>query len=137
MSQTSRELLRASNFAILLSLQISKHFTGLHTLKAQSPGKFLNRAITFAELLFIASSLLGCASSGVVKNATPILTSKPVSLDFVFVQTSSSLNNLDPEKAVLNQSIITGLKQKEIFGVVSGKWEDASAVRGAEFALRS
>ena len=99
------------------------------------PSKVLKRAINFTALLFVAAILTSCASSGVVRNATPILTSKPVSLDFVYVETSSSLSDLDPEKAVLNQSIITGLKQKEIFGVVSGKWEEVSTGTGLRIKI--
>jgi len=95
----------------------------------------MNYAIKVAAVLLVASSLVGCASSGVVKNATPILTSRPVSLDFVDVETSSALNDLEPEKRFLNESIITGLKQKEIFGTVSGKWEEVSSGSGLKIKV--
>ena len=88
-----------------------------------------------ATLSLVLAGLCGCASSGMVTNATPILTSKPVSLDFVFVETSSPLNDLEPEKLSLNQAIITGLKQKEIFGTVSGKWEEVSSGSGLKIKI--
>ena len=83
-----------------------------------------------AMLLLVFAGLCGCASSGVVKNATPILTSRPVSLDFVFVETSSSLKDLETETHLLNESIISGLKQTEIFGSVSGNKADVSSGNG-------
>ncbi len=74
----------------------------------------------FAVTLIFLLNLAGCASSsGVVRNASPIATGRPVSLDFVLVETSSSLVNLEPEKNALNDSIISCLQQSQIFGVVS------------------
>jgi len=66
------------------------YLAAMHTLKAQlpyKPNKVLMRSINFAALLVVAAILTSCASSGVVRNATPILTTKPVSLDFVYVET--------------------------------------------------
>jgi Domain of unknown function (DUF4410) len=61
-----------------------------------------------------------------IKNATPISTNAPVSLDFVLVETSSSLSDLETERHLLNELIVTGLNEKQIFGNVSGKKADVS-----------
>ena len=90
----------------------------------------MKRALDFTALLFVLLGLLGCASSGRVRNATPILTSQPVSLDFVLVETSSSLNDLESEKRFLRESIITGLNERQIFGTVSGRKADVASGNG-------
>ena len=68
---------------------------------------------------FVILSLAGCASSGVVKNASPISTRGPVSLDLAVVETSSSLTNAVTEKNSLNNAIISCLRQRAIFGAVN------------------
>jgi len=83
-----------------------------------------------ATLLFFLAGLCGCASSGMVKKASPIVTSMPVSLDFALVETSSSLSDVGSESQFLNQSIITGLSEREIFGVVSGNKQEVSSGSG-------
>jgi len=90
----------------------------------------MKRAYNVLAYLCIVAALLGCASSGMVKKASPILTSMPVSLDFALVETSSSLSDLDPESQFLKQSIITGLNESEIFGVVSGNKADVRSGNG-------
>ena len=58
-----------------------------------------------AIILFALLVLAGCASpSGTVRNASPALNGQPVSLDHIFVETSSSLACLVAEKNLLNES---------------------------------
>jgi hypothetical protein len=66
----------------------------------------------------------------VVKNASPVSTSTPVPLDFVLVETSTSLDNLETEKQLLNDMIITGLRETQVFGSVSGDKADAGSGGG-------
>jgi hypothetical protein len=74
--------------------------------------------------------LAGCASSGVVKEVSPVSTATPVSLDFVLVQTSGATNDDPADAALLNDKIITGLRETQIFGTVSGDQTDTNAVSG-------
>ena len=53
-------------------------------------------------------AVAGCASTDAVKNATPVATHLPVSVDFVLVETSSSLTNLVTEQQLLKSKLITG-----------------------------
>jgi hypothetical protein len=74
-----------------------------------------------AIILFALLVLAGCASpSGTVRNASPVLNGQPVSLDHIFVETSSSVAGLAAEKNLLNDSIITNLKETELFETVGG-----------------
>src|SRR5258706_14260 len=87
--------------------------------------------LNVAAMLLILSNLLGCASpSGAVRNASPISTGTPVSLDNVFVETSSSVGDGETERRLLNELIISGLKETEIFGNVSGKLADVGSGSG-------
>ena len=86
--------------------------------------------INDAAILFLLLTLVGCTSSGVVKNASPVSTSTPVPLDFVLVETSTSLDNLETEKQLLNDMIITGLRETQVFGSVSGDKADAGSGGG-------
>src|SRR5882757_1983164 len=92
--------------------------------------KLMKYALKIAAISLVASILISCASSGMVKKASPIVTSMPVSLDFALVETSSSLGDVGSESQFLNQSIITGLSEREIFGVVSGNKQEVSAGSG-------
>jgi hypothetical protein len=64
--------------------------------------------------------LIGCASSGVVMNVSPVSTGLSISHDFVVVGTSSALGDVEPQKSLLNALIISGLQQTQKFGRVSG-----------------
>ena len=81
----------------------------------------MKEALRLAAPLLALLVLAGCASSsGLVKNASPIATNKLVSLDFILVETSSSLGDLEGEKRLLKNSIILGLKETGLFENVSG-----------------
>ena len=69
-----------------------------------------------AAILFVLLNLVGCASpSGVVKNDSPVLISKLVSMDFIFVESTGSLGDLETEKHLLGDLIVSGLREKQYF----------------------
>jgi hypothetical protein len=84
-------------------------------------------ALEFAAVLLVLWTLAGCASSGAVTNASPTSTRQPVSLDFIWVETSSSLGGLEGEQRSLKNAIITGLRVTGFFGGVSESPPDASS----------
>jgi hypothetical protein len=92
----------------------------------------MQRTLKFGAILLVLLTLVGCASSGVVRNASPI--NKPVSLDFALVQTSSSLGGLEHEKRLLNDSIISGLRETGYFGSVS---DDKTAASGGGIQIKA
>ena len=88
-----------------------------------------------AAILFVLLNLVGCASpSGVVKNDNPVLISKLVSLDFIFVESTSSLGDLETEKHLLGDLIVSGLKEKQYFTSVSGNKADVNSGSGIKVA---
>ena len=91
----------------------------------------MKEALKLAAPLVALLVLAGCASSsGLVKNASPISTNKPVSLDFVLVETSSLLSDLEDGKRLLNDSIIRGLRETSFFASVSGNRADTNSASG-------
>ena len=94
-----------------------------------------NAALKLAAPLLALLVLAGCASSsGLVKNASPIATNKLVSLDFILVETSSSLGDLEGEKRLLKNSIILGLKETGFFENVSGNEAGTNSVNGIKIS---
>jgi hypothetical protein len=91
-------------------------------------------ALEFAAAALVLLTLAGCASSGVTRNATPLSASKPVSLDFVLVETSSSRGDLENEKRLFNNLVITGLKEAGFFGSVSGNKADVNPGSGIKIS---
>ncbi len=81
-------------------------------------------------------AIAGCASSGVIKNATPVSTSVPVSLDFVLVETSSSLTNMESGAQLLKDKLITGLRETQLFDNVIGKKEEIGSGNGMKIDAR-
>ena len=95
------------------------------------PQKNLKEACKLAATTLLLLFLAGCASSsGMVRNAGPIATNKPISFDFVLVEISSSLTDVADEKLLLNDSIITGLRETAFFGSVSGIRADTNSTSG-------
>lgn len=79
----------------------------------------------YSAILFLLMNLIGCASSsGVVSKVDPVLTSKPFSLNFIFVKASSSLSGLEAQERVLKDSLFSGLKETGLFGCVSDNQAD-------------
>ena len=88
-------------------------------------------ALQFATTTVMLLLLAGCAlSSGVVRNASPIAANRPISFDFVLVETSSSVADVADEKGLLNDSIVTGLRETAFFGSVSGIRADTNSTGG-------
>ena len=81
------------------------------------PSNRMLRRLFAGGLLII---LIGCASSGVVNNVSPVSTGVPISHDLVIVGTSSALGDVEPQKRLLNALIISGLQETNKFGRVSG-----------------
>ena len=80
----------------------------------------INHRLTPPAVLLAVSLLAGCASSsGVIKQISPALISKPVSLDTVLVHTTSFLASLKKEKTQLNDLIFSGLKGTGLFTTVT------------------
>ena len=73
-------------------------------------------ALIFTVLL----TLVGCASSNVVKVASPVMFSKPVSMDVIYVIIASSTNSLETERHELSDAVISGLNESKMFGTVTG-----------------
>jgi hypothetical protein len=91
--------------------------------------------LAFATALLVLLTFAGCStSSGVVRNASPISTSKLVSLDFVLVETSSSLGDVGSEKRLLKDSIILNLRETGFFGSVSGNKADGNSGSGIKIS---
>jgi hypothetical protein len=97
--------------------------------------RLLTSGGTFMRWLFLFAiswplALAGCASSGVVKNASPVATMRPVSLDFILVGTSSALPDTQTDGRLLNDKLIAGLRDAQLFGTVTGNKEDVNAGSG-------
>ena len=94
-------------------------------------GQRMQSVIKLTVALLTLLTLVGCASSsGVVKNASPLATGRPVSLDFILVETTSSMDGLKPEQHRINDAIISGLNETELFKSVSADKADASSDQG-------
>ena len=74
--------------------------------------------------------LVGCASSGVVRETSRIATGTPVSLDFALVETSTSFNDSKTNGQLLNNEIVIQLRETQIFGTVSADQTDVSSGSG-------
>ena len=93
----------------------------------------MRHVLKLTTVLFALLTFVGCASSsGVVKNASPMVTGKPVSLDFILVETTSSIDGLKPEQHRVNDAIISGLNETELFKSVSADKADASSDQGVK-----
>src|SRR5665213_1180305 len=75
---------------------------------------FTSAAISFVLLIFV-----GCASSNVVKVTSPVMLSKPVSMDVIYVTIASSTNSLEAERNELSDAVISGLTASEMFTTVT------------------
>ena len=75
--------------------------------------------VNFALLPLVLLALVGCASSGLVRNASPITAKKPFDLDLILVKTSSSSGDWEPEKTMLMDALVSGLRDTQLFKQVS------------------
>ncbi len=62
---------------------------------------------------------VGCASSGLVRNASPITAKKPFDLELILVKTSSSSGDLEAEKTMLMDALVSDLRDTQLFHQVS------------------
>jgi hypothetical protein len=89
----------------------------------------------FAAILFALLNLVGCASpSGGVKNDSPVLTNQLVSMDIIFVESTSSLGDLETEKHLLGDLLVSGLREKQYFASVSANKADVNSGSGIKVA---
>jgi hypothetical protein len=96
---------------------------------------FVNNCLRSAIILFVLSTLAGCASSSGIQHASPIMTGTPVSVDFALVETSSALTSLEPEKSLLKELIISGLRGRNVFGDVDGNGPAAGTSSGIKIKV--
>jgi hypothetical protein len=87
-------------------------------------------------MLLLLLALAGCASSGAIRQATPISTSVPVSVDFALIQISAALAGLEAETNLLNDLVISGLRGRGVFGDVDGNPAAAGSSGGIKVALK-
>jgi hypothetical protein len=91
----------------------------------------LSGGVTFMRWIYLFAScwlmsFAGCASSGVVNHASTVATSRPVSLDFILVETSSSLPGAQMDGRLFNDKLIASLRDSQLFGTVTGNKEDVA-----------
>ena len=101
--------------------------TRIKNLRKEHIMKFV---IQFTALLAGLLTLAGCASSGTVRGASPITVAKSFDLDLILVKTSSSLGDVEAEKQVLNDGIVSGLRETGVFQKVSGSRADLGSGSG-------
>ena len=70
-------------------------------------------------------TILGCApSTGVITNISPISVNQRTSLDVILVTTFSSLEDVESEKQLLNDQIVSDLRESGLFSSVGGNTAD-------------
>jgi hypothetical protein len=87
-------------------------------------------------ILFALLALAGCASTGVIRQVSPISNSVPISVDFALVKTSTALAGLEPEVQMLNDLVISGLRGRQIFGDVDGDPAAAGSSGGIKIEIK-
>ena len=85
----------------------------------------------FAVFLFLLLVVAGCAApSSSVDNTSPVSISPTLALNYIQVQTTSSLAGLTTEKNSLSDAVISGLNDTGLFQVVSTEVPTNSPVNG-------
>jgi hypothetical protein len=77
-------------------------------------------ALGFTLWLLALPTLVGCVSRGRVQDASPIRADKPFELDLIWVKTSSAVPGLEAETRMLNDAIVSGLRESGLFRAASG-----------------
>jgi hypothetical protein len=100
-----------------------------------SAALWLKPLCVFALALSVLLGLAGCAtpSGGVI--SMPVVTSRPVSLDSIVVTTASSLPDLAAEKTLLNDRIISGLRETGLFASVGADGAGTNSGNGIKVAV--
>jgi hypothetical protein len=83
----------------------------------------------FTSSILLMLMLAGCASSGHVREASPI-TAQPFNLDMIWVKTSNSLADAAGEARTLRDKIISGLNDTHSFKEVSGSQAELDSGSG-------
>jgi hypothetical protein len=76
--------------------------------------------LKFTLLPLALLMLAGCTSSGFVQGVSPITANRPFALDLIHVKTSSTSGGLAAEAQMLNDAIVSGLREAHLFQAVSG-----------------
>ena len=77
--------------------------------------------------------LAGCATpSGLVRNSSPVIIGKAVSLDFIRVETTSAVGGLAAEQQLLSDLIVSELRETQLFSSVSGNPADTNQAAGTK-----
>jgi len=71
-------------------------------------------------ILLVLLAFAGCASSGAIRQVSPISARAPVSVDFALVETTTAIAGLEPETRLLNDLVISGLRGRQVLGEVDG-----------------
>ena len=90
---------------------------------------------SIAAFLVVLLNLAGCASTGGIRHASPIVTGSPVSIDFALVETVAGTGDLEAENHLLKQLIISGLRGRNVFGDVDGT-SAAAASEGSGIKIK-
>ena len=98
----------------------------------------MRNSFLVAALLSVLLQLVGgCASSPeAVKLPSPVVTGKPTSLDFILVTTNSSSAGWAAETILLNDTVISGLRETQLFTGVSGNRADGGANGGIKVVVQ-
>ncbi len=87
--------------------------------------KFVVKLIPILAVMILA----GCASAGRVRGASPV-TAHPFDLNLIFVKSSSALGDVELEKQMLTDRIVSGLKETHLFTEVSADRGELGAGSG-------
>jgi len=87
-------------------------------------------AFQLSVLLIGLALFAGCASKADFKPAPPLVMGKPVSMDVILVNATSSLNDLTNETVLLGDSIYSSLKETQLFVKVTQNKQDIGAENG-------
>ncbi len=93
----------------------------------------MNCIIHFTTLILLTLMLAGCASSGHVREASPI-TAQPFNLDLIWVKTASTLGDAAGETQALRDKIVSGLNDTRSFREVSGDRAELDSGSGITIA---
>jgi hypothetical protein len=87
------------------------------------------KLVEFLASLLVMLSLAGCVSSGSIHNPSP-LAAKPFDLDLVLVNTPAPAKDLAAENQTLNDKLVSGLRDTQLFKGVSANKAELGAGSG-------
>jgi hypothetical protein len=87
----------------------------------------MNCIVAVLAIILAPFGLAGCAtSSAAVKLSPPIVAGKPVSLDFILVNSTNALPGLAAETAQLQDALLSGLRETGVFANVNEIYTNAA-----------